>query len=72
MSVKKKKRKIVILRSHSPRLSKSPSSEFIWRGTKDFSYLISTNLPTQKWSVRLDQSEELPRTVGDKAVTHKY
>ena len=25
------------------RLSKSPSSDFIWRGTKDFSYLIGAN-----------------------------
>ena len=30
------------------RLSKSPSSDFIWRGTKDFSYLIGANFTDPK------------------------
>ena len=30
------------------RLSKSPSSDFVWRGTKDFSYLISANFTDPK------------------------
>ena len=30
------------------RLSKSPSSDFIWRNTKDFSYLISANFTDPK------------------------
>ena len=36
---------------------KSPSSDFIWRETKDFSYLIGANFTDPNGSVRLDQSE---------------
>ena len=58
--------------THQVDFQKGPSSDFIWRGTKDFSYLIGANFTDPKtgrcaWTNQSSSQGPL----GDKAVTHK-